>query len=81
MAKDCPKNGGSGSRGNGNYKRPDVKGKVYSLTRDQAGNSSGTVTGTLFMNGRAVFVLFDTGATHSVISITLAKYINIPLRC
>nr|GEU98524.1 hypothetical protein [Tanacetum cinerariifolium] len=60
MAKDCPKN----NRGNGNDKRPDVKGKVYSLTRDQASNSSGTVTGTLFMNGRAVFVLFDTGATH-----------------
>nr|GEX60794.1 RNA-directed DNA polymerase homolog [Tanacetum cinerariifolium] len=31
MAKDCPKN----NRGNGNDKRPDVKGKVYSLTRDQ----------------------------------------------
>nr|GEU75452.1 hypothetical protein [Tanacetum cinerariifolium] len=36
MAKDCPKN----NRGNGNDKRPDVKGKVYSLTRDQAANSS-----------------------------------------
>nr|GEX44755.1 retrotransposon protein, putative, Ty3-gypsy subclass [Tanacetum cinerariifolium] len=74
MAKDCPKN----NRGNGNDKRPDVKGKVYSLTRDQAANSSGTVTGTLFMNGRAVFVLFNTGATHSVISVSLSKYINVP---
>nr|GEV81082.1 putative reverse transcriptase domain-containing protein [Tanacetum cinerariifolium] len=72
MAKDYPKN----NRGNGNDKRPDVKGKVYSLTRDQAANSLGTVTGTLFMNGRAVFVLFDTGATHSVISVSLSKYIN-----
>nr|GEY08950.1 DNA/RNA polymerases superfamily protein [Tanacetum cinerariifolium] len=35
-AKDCLKN----NRGNGNNKRPDVKGKVYSLTRDQAANSS-----------------------------------------
>nr|GEV74932.1 retrotransposon protein [Tanacetum cinerariifolium] len=74
MAKDCPKN----NKGNGNDKRPDVKGKVYSLTRDQAANSSGTVTETLFMNGRVVFVLFDTGATHSVISVSLSKYINIP---
>nr|GEW03353.1 hypothetical protein [Tanacetum cinerariifolium] len=74
MAKDCPKN----NRGNGNDKRPDVKGKVYSLTRDQAANSSGTITGTLFMNGRAVFVLFDTGATHSVIFVLLSKYINVP---
>nr|GEU73981.1 retrotransposon protein, putative, Ty3-gypsy subclass [Tanacetum cinerariifolium] len=73
MAKDYPKN----NRGNGNDKRPDVKGKVYSLTRDQAANSSGTVTGTLFMNDRAVFVLFDTGATHSVISVSLSKYIDL----
>nr|GEX74883.1 hypothetical protein [Tanacetum cinerariifolium] len=36
MAKDCPKN----NRGNRNDKRPDVKGKVYSLTRDQATNFS-----------------------------------------
>nr|GEZ40566.1 putative reverse transcriptase domain-containing protein [Tanacetum cinerariifolium] len=75
MAKDCLKN----NRGNGNDKRPDVKGKVYSLARDQAANSLGTVTGTLFMNGRAVFVLFDTGATHSVIFVSLSKYINKPL--
>nr|GEV80006.1 hypothetical protein [Tanacetum cinerariifolium] len=74
MAKDCPKN----NRGNGNDKRPDMKGKVYSLTRDQAANSSGIVLGTLFMNGRVMFVLFDTGATHSVISVSLSKYINVP---
>nr|GEU95582.1 hypothetical protein [Tanacetum cinerariifolium] len=72
MAKDCLKN----NMGNKNNKRPDVKGKVYSLTRDQAANSSGTVTEALFMNGRDVFVLFDTGATHSVISVLLLKYIN-----
>nr|GEZ03499.1 hypothetical protein [Tanacetum cinerariifolium] len=41
MAKDCPKNGGSGSKGNGNDKQLVVKGKVFSLTRDQAANSSG----------------------------------------
>nr|GEX26524.1 putative reverse transcriptase domain-containing protein [Tanacetum cinerariifolium] len=74
MAKDCPKN----NRGNRNDKLPDVKGKVYSLTRDQAANSSGTVTRTLFMNGRGVFVLFDTGATHYVIYVLLSKYINVP---
>nr|GEZ59931.1 hypothetical protein [Tanacetum cinerariifolium] len=33
---------------------------------------------TLLMNDRVVFVLFDTGATYNVISITLSKYINIP---
>nr|GEZ23958.1 putative reverse transcriptase domain-containing protein [Tanacetum cinerariifolium] len=33
---------------------------------------------TLFMNERVVFVLFDTGATHSVISVSLSKYIDVP---
>ncbi|GJY61933.1 zinc finger, CCHC-type, retrotransposon gag domain protein [Tanacetum coccineum] len=64
IAWDCPKNGGNGGRGNGNNKQPAAKGKVFSLTKDQAANSSGTILGTLFLNGRAVFVLFDTGATH-----------------
>nr|GEV62837.1 reverse transcriptase domain-containing protein [Tanacetum cinerariifolium] len=40
-------------------------------TRGSTPNSSGTVPGTLSMNGRAVFVLFDTGATH---------FVNCPLR-
>nr|GEU32761.1 hypothetical protein [Tanacetum cinerariifolium] len=79
MAKDCPKNGRSGSKGNGNNKQLVAKGKVFSLTRDQAANSSGIILGTLLMNDRAVFVLFDIGVTHYVISIMLAKYINIPL--
>nr|GEX45654.1 putative reverse transcriptase domain-containing protein [Tanacetum cinerariifolium] len=40
MAKDCSKNGGSGSKGNGNDKQLAAKGKVFSLTRDQAANSN-----------------------------------------
>nr|GEX90535.1 hypothetical protein [Tanacetum cinerariifolium] len=78
MAKDCPKNGGSGSKRNGNDKQLAANGRVFSFTKDQAANSLGTISGTLLMNDRAVFVLSDTGATPSVISITLAKYINIP---
>nr|GFC75539.1 zinc finger, CCHC-type, retrotransposon Gag domain protein [Tanacetum cinerariifolium]GFC75680.1 zinc finger, CCHC-type, retrotransposon Gag domain protein [Tanacetum cinerariifolium] len=34
MAKDCPKNGRSGSKGNRNDKQLAAKGKVFSLTRD-----------------------------------------------
>nr|GEU98249.1 hypothetical protein [Tanacetum cinerariifolium] len=74
MAMDCPKNDRSCSKGNGNDKQLTAKGKVFSLTRDQVANSSDIVSGTLLMNDRVVFVLFDTGATHSVISITLTKY-------
>nr|GEW44427.1 zinc finger, CCHC-type, retrotransposon Gag domain protein [Tanacetum cinerariifolium] len=47
MAKDCPKNGGSGSKGNGNDKQLAVKEKVFSLTRDQATNSLDSKLGLL----------------------------------
>nr|GEZ47493.1 hypothetical protein [Tanacetum cinerariifolium] len=41
--RDCPKNGGSGSKGNGNDKQLAANGKVFSLTRDQAANSSASI--------------------------------------
>ncbi|GJX67059.1 putative reverse transcriptase domain-containing protein, partial [Tanacetum coccineum] len=77
MARDCPKNGGNGGRGNGNNKQPAAKGQVFSLTKDQSANSLGTISGTLFLNGHVIFVLFDTGATHSVVSVSFAKHISI----
>ncbi|GJV76723.1 zinc finger, CCHC-type, retrotransposon gag domain protein [Tanacetum coccineum] len=40
MARDCPKNGGNDSRGNGNENQPAAKGKVFSSTKDQAAKSS-----------------------------------------
>ncbi|GKC03194.1 hypothetical protein Tco_0994804 [Tanacetum coccineum] len=49
----------------------------FSLTKDQVANSSGTVSGTLFLNGRAIFVLFDTGTTDFASD---HEYLNCPLR-
>nr|GFC65174.1 reverse transcriptase domain-containing protein [Tanacetum cinerariifolium] len=51
----------------------DTKESVVEL---QAANTSGTITGILFIYGHAVFVLFDTGATHSVISSAFASRIT-----
>nr|GFD13920.1 reverse transcriptase domain-containing protein [Tanacetum cinerariifolium] len=44
-------------------KKPGVSGRVFAITKDHATKTSGTITGTLFIYRRAVFVLFDTGAT------------------
>nr|GFB77015.1 hypothetical protein [Tanacetum cinerariifolium] len=44
-------------------KKPGASGRVFAITEGQAANTSGTITGTLFIYGHAVFVLFDTGAT------------------
>nr|GFC37371.1 hypothetical protein [Tanacetum cinerariifolium] len=57
-------------------KKPGASGRVFTITEGQAANTSGTITGTLFIYGHAVFVLFDTGATHSVISSTFASRIT-----
>ncbi|GJZ71426.1 putative reverse transcriptase domain-containing protein [Tanacetum coccineum] len=55
---------------------PPTTGRVYATTRDQAAKTSGTITGILYIDGRTVFILFDTGATHSIISTTFAKKLN-----
>nr|GFC40525.1 hypothetical protein [Tanacetum cinerariifolium] len=53
-------------------KKPGASGRVFAITKDHAAKTSGTITGTLFIYGHAVFVLFDTGATHSVTSSVFA---------
>ncbi|GKD69676.1 putative reverse transcriptase domain-containing protein [Tanacetum coccineum] len=71
LQRDCKKNTGASSSGHAD-KKPDASGRVFALTQDQAANTSGTITGALFIFGRAVFVLFDTGVTHFVISTKFA---------
>nr|GEV52032.1 putative reverse transcriptase domain-containing protein [Tanacetum cinerariifolium] len=41
-------------------------------------NAPGTVLGTLYMYDRGVFVLFDTGLTHSLVSIAFSKHLKVP---
>ncbi|GJR96476.1 putative nucleotidyltransferase, ribonuclease H [Tanacetum coccineum] len=72
LKRDCKKNTGASSSGHADRK-PDASGRVFALTQDQAANATGTITGALFIFRRAVFVLFDTGATHSVISTKFAS--------
>nr|GFD21767.1 putative reverse transcriptase domain-containing protein [Tanacetum cinerariifolium] len=54
-------------------KKPGASGRVFAITEDHATKTSGTITGALFIYGHAVFVLFDMGATHSVISFVFAS--------
>ncbi|GKC66755.1 putative reverse transcriptase domain-containing protein [Tanacetum coccineum] len=77
LDKDCKK-GSTRSRGNRNNKPHATSDRVFALTTDQAANAPGTVSGTLYMYDRDVFVLFDTGATHSVASLAFSKHIKVP---
>nr|GFA77182.1 hypothetical protein [Tanacetum cinerariifolium] len=75
MQKDCKKNTTASTSGQAD-KKPGASGRVFAITEDHATKTSGTITGTLFIYGHAVFVLFDTGATHSVISSTFASLVT-----
>nr|GFA93927.1 hypothetical protein [Tanacetum cinerariifolium] len=57
-------------------KKPGASGRVFAITEDHATKTSGTIIGTLFIYGHAMFVLFDTGATHSVISSVFASCVT-----
>nr|GEY16468.1 putative reverse transcriptase domain-containing protein [Tanacetum cinerariifolium] len=71
LQKDCKKDTTVSTSGQAD-KKPGVSGRVFAITEGHAVKTSGTITGTLFIYGHAVFVLFDTGATHSVISSAFA---------
>ncbi|GJZ83480.1 putative nucleotidyltransferase, ribonuclease H [Tanacetum coccineum] len=77
LAKDCKK-GSTSNKGNRNNKPHAMSGRVFALTIDQAANASCTVSGTLYMYDRDMFVLFDIGVTHSVVSLAFYKHIKVP---
>nr|GFB71414.1 putative reverse transcriptase domain-containing protein [Tanacetum cinerariifolium] len=78
LQKDCKKNTTASTSGQAD-KKPGASGRVFAITEDHATKTSGTITGTLYIYGHAVFVLFDTGATHSVISSSFASRITTTL--
>nr|GFC27222.1 hypothetical protein [Tanacetum cinerariifolium] len=73
--KDCKKNTAASTSGQAD-KKPGTSGRVFAITEDHATKTSGTITGTLFIYGHAVFMLLDTGATHSVISSVFASCVT-----
>nr|GEX92896.1 putative reverse transcriptase domain-containing protein [Tanacetum cinerariifolium] len=75
LQKDCKKNTTASTSGQAD-KKPGASGRVFAITEGHAAKTSGTITGTLFIYGHAVFVLFDTGATHSVISSAFASRVT-----
>ncbi|GJZ50458.1 zinc finger, CCHC-type, retrotransposon gag domain protein, partial [Tanacetum coccineum] len=74
--KDCPQAKQKQNMPTNFARLPSPTGRVYATTRDQVAKTSGTITGILYIDDRAIFLLFDTGATHSIISTTFAKKLN-----
>nr|GFB38726.1 putative reverse transcriptase domain-containing protein [Tanacetum cinerariifolium] len=75
LQKDCKKNTTASTSGQTD-KKPGASGRVFAITEGHAANTSGTIMGTLFTYRHAVFVLFDTGTTHYVISSAFASCVT-----
>ncbi|XP_035843914.1 uncharacterized protein LOC118490402 [Helianthus annuus] len=71
MIKECPK------KDTKKNNQPNVGGRIFALSATDAANIPGTVSGTLQIGERSIYVLFDTGATHSLVSHSFTKYLPI----
>ncbi|GJX20833.1 putative reverse transcriptase domain-containing protein [Tanacetum coccineum] len=73
--KDCPKQKNK-NRGNqaGNGEAP---GKAYVFGGGEPNTNSNVVTGMFLLNNRYAFILFDTGADRSFVSIAFSSLIDI----
>jgi hypothetical protein len=78
MAKDCPQQGTKPKMNNVKASRPTVKGRVYTLNGGEASQSEDLIQGSCDMSGNLLIVLFDSGATHSFISMDRVKQLNLP---
>ncbi|KAM0052559.1 putative transcription factor interactor and regulator CCHC(Zn) family [Helianthus debilis subsp. tardiflorus] len=76
MIKNCTKPDTKRITG-GNVAPPNTGGRVFALSTTDAANTSGTVSGNLQLGDRNIYVLFDTGATHSVVSSPFTRYLKI----
>ncbi|XP_071740925.1 uncharacterized protein [Rutidosis leptorrhynchoides] len=56
---------------------PAPGGRVFAMTAAQAGDTTGTITGHVFVHHRALFVLFDSSSTHSIVSVKSSKYLKV----
>ncbi|XP_074363739.1 uncharacterized protein LOC141704392 [Apium graveolens] len=80
-AKDCtvsrnPGGGGAGG-GSGSGSQQNPTARVFALTAKQASANSGTISGTLLIGRRDAYVLFDTGSTHSIVSLSFVHHLGV----
>ncbi|XP_073121397.1 uncharacterized protein [Henckelia pumila] len=65
FAKDCPQS------------KDPIRGRVFAMTHDQVDPDSAIVTGMIHIVGLPAFVLIDSGATHSFISVNFMMKLGV----
>lgn len=73
MARDCSNPRAVPKMNNVKAVKPTVRGRVYTLNGAEASQSEDLIQGSCGMSGNLLTVLFDSGATHSFISMDRVK--------
>jgi len=60
--------------------RPQATDRVYAMTRAKAAGSSNLVMGRCVITGESLCVLYDSGATHSFVSIACVEHLGLQVR-
>ncbi|XP_074360409.1 uncharacterized protein LOC141700602 [Apium graveolens] len=80
-AKDCTVSrntgGGEAGGGSGSGSQQNPTARVFALNANQAVANSGTISRTLLVGRRDAYVLFDTGLTHFVVSLSFVRHLGI----
>ncbi|XP_074351486.1 uncharacterized protein LOC141690600 [Apium graveolens] len=75
MWSSSSRGGVGGGSSNGSQQNPLAR--VFALTAHQAVVNSGTISGTFLVGRRDAYVLFDTGSTHSVVSLSFVHHLGV----
>ncbi|XP_027364515.1 uncharacterized protein LOC113871618 [Abrus precatorius] len=59
--------------------KPNVKGKVFAMSGAEASKSEELIRGKCIIKDRLIDVLFDSGATHSFISVDCMRCLELPV--
>jgi hypothetical protein len=79
FARDCPNPKAEPKVNNVRAVKPTVRGRVYTLNGAEASQSEDLIQGNCDMSGNLLTVLYDSGATHSFISMDRVNQLNLPI--
>ncbi|XP_061366444.1 uncharacterized protein LOC133309664 [Gastrolobium bilobum] len=74
MLRNCPQN-----QGHNSSNQPTTRGRVFTLSGQEAAQASNLVQGTGLIQDYLITVLFYSGATHSFISLSSAQKLKLPI--
>ncbi|XP_061360189.1 uncharacterized protein LOC133304207 [Gastrolobium bilobum] len=74
MLRQCPQN-----QGQNLSTQPATRGRVFTLSGQEAAQTSNLVQGTGLIQDSLITVLFDSGATHSFISLSSTQKLKLPI--